>query len=288
MGNADYVHDGASVDYTPGAAVDAGDIVIQGDLVGIAKLDIAASALGALATRGVFDIVKDGEGAVTFAIGDEVYWDAGNTVAVATAAGNTWMGYAVKAATATDTKVRTFLNPGGELPTNAHIADAAAATAAAAALTVSDPDALTAAAAALTASDPTLDASDITDNTGGTPSGSHALADLSDGSTYANDHAALENNLATIAAEYNSLKDDVEANETSLELAIDDGVLQKAELDKLIADVLSIHTNLLLAIDDLALQKAELDKLITDRAANKTTIDALLAALEGLGLLAAS
>ena len=40
----------------------------------------------------------------------------------------------------------------------------------------------------------------LTDNTGGTASSS-AIANLADGSTYANDHAALENNLATIAAE---------------------------------------------------------------------------------------
>ena len=39
---------------------------------------------------------------------------------------------------------------------------------------------------------------------------------------------------------------------------------------------------------ELALIDAELDKIKVDIAANKTTVDALLAALEGLGLLAAS
>ena len=39
---------------------------------------------------------------------------------------------------------------------------------------------------------------------------------------------------------------------------------------------------------ELALIDAELDKIKVDIAAGKTTVDALLAALEGLGLLAAS
>lgn len=40
----------------------------------------------------------------------------------------------------------------------------------------------------------------LTDNTGGTASTS-AIANLANGSTYASDHAAIENNFATIAAE---------------------------------------------------------------------------------------
>lgn len=40
----------------------------------------------------------------------------------------------------------------------------------------------------------------LTDSTGGTASTS-AIANLADGSTYATDHGAIENNFATIAAE---------------------------------------------------------------------------------------
>jgi len=65
--------------------------------------------------------------------------------------------------------------------------------------------------------DPAATAQDLTDNTGGTPDAGGAIANLADGSTYANDHAALENNLATIAAEYNKLKDDVEANNAAID-----------------------------------------------------------------------
>ncbi len=46
----------------------------------------------------------------------------------------------------------------------------------------------------------------LTDNSAGTASAT-AIAALSDGSTYANDVAAIRNNLATIAATLNSLID---------------------------------------------------------------------------------
>ena len=58
MATATFIHDGRSIDYTPGADVSAGDVVVQNDLVGIAKLDIASGVLGALAVTGVFDLPK--------------------------------------------------------------------------------------------------------------------------------------------------------------------------------------------------------------------------------------
>ncbi len=58
MATARFIHDGDSIDYTPGAAVAAGDVVVQGDLIAVAKLDMAAGQLGALATVGVFDVTK--------------------------------------------------------------------------------------------------------------------------------------------------------------------------------------------------------------------------------------
>ena len=58
MATAEYVQNGDYLDYTPGSAVSAGDVVVQGDLIGIAKGDIAADTLGALAVTGVFDVPK--------------------------------------------------------------------------------------------------------------------------------------------------------------------------------------------------------------------------------------
>ena len=56
MAQAQYIQTGQAIDYTPSAAVDAGDVVVIGDILGISKLDIAADALGALALEGVFDV----------------------------------------------------------------------------------------------------------------------------------------------------------------------------------------------------------------------------------------
>ena len=107
MAQAEFVHRGDAVDYTPGADVAAGDVVVQSDLVGIAKRDIKANELGALAVAGVFDVAKEGGVGVTFAIGDKVYWDDANNFAVATdgAGANKLMGKAVTAAADADASV---------------------------------------------------------------------------------------------------------------------------------------------------------------------------------------
>jgi len=106
MAQATFVHEGASIDYTPGADVAAGDVVVQGDLVGVAKLDITAGKLGALAVEGVFDFAKATGVGTTLAAGTTVYWDDAANVATATAAGNKQIGKVVKAAAAADATVR--------------------------------------------------------------------------------------------------------------------------------------------------------------------------------------
>ena len=53
--DARYVQRGDAIDYTPMDDVAAGDIVVlAGKLVGVAKLDIKAGELGALALTGVY------------------------------------------------------------------------------------------------------------------------------------------------------------------------------------------------------------------------------------------
>ncbi len=75
MAYATFVHDGNSIDYVPGSAVGAGQIVVQGDLVGIAKLDIVANTLGALAVSGVFELPKATGSGEAIDAGASVYWD---------------------------------------------------------------------------------------------------------------------------------------------------------------------------------------------------------------------
>lgn len=104
---ARFVQDGKAIDYRPTAAVAAGDVIVQGNLIGIARLDIAADTLGSLSVTGVYEIAKAAS-AVT--VGTALYWDATNKNVTGTAAGNTYIGKAVSAAEAADATVFIQLN----------------------------------------------------------------------------------------------------------------------------------------------------------------------------------
>jgi len=115
MAKARFVQDGQSIDHTPLAAVTAGDVVVVGTVPLVAKVDIAANALGALSVDGVFDVVKDTS---AFSAGDAVYWDENGSpvggVALSGAAssspsGNHLMGLAIADAGAGATAVRVKL-----------------------------------------------------------------------------------------------------------------------------------------------------------------------------------
>jgi predicted RecA/RadA family phage recombinase len=110
---ADFVHGDDTIDYTPAADVTAGDVIVQSKLIGIAKVDIAANALGALAVEGVFDVPKAAGGGITFSAGDYVYWDAGAGEATntANAGANLQMGKAELDAADADDTVRVMLTP---------------------------------------------------------------------------------------------------------------------------------------------------------------------------------
>ena len=108
---ARYVQRGESIDYIPEADVAAGDIIKVGNLVGVAKLDIKAGELGALALTGVYEVAK-GTG-VAFAAGMEVGWNASDRQAVAAgASGSVKIGHAVSLSGASDQTVLVRLCPG--------------------------------------------------------------------------------------------------------------------------------------------------------------------------------
>ena len=111
MATATFIHDGKAIDYTPGANVSAGDVVVQNDLVGIAKLDIAADALGALAVTGVFDLPKTAGAGEAIGAGAKVYWDVADGVAKtdSEAGANKYLGKTVAATGDDDTTVRVRL-----------------------------------------------------------------------------------------------------------------------------------------------------------------------------------
>ena len=112
MATAKFIQTGDSIDYTPSSAVTAGDVVVQADLVGVAKLDIVANKLGALAVAGVFDFPKTAGVGEAIAAGAKVYWDVADAVAKTDdeTGANKLIGKTVRAAGDDDTTVRVRLS----------------------------------------------------------------------------------------------------------------------------------------------------------------------------------
>lgn len=104
MAKAIFYQKGESVDYRPETAVAAGDIVVQGKLVGIARLDIPAGTLGSLAICGIFKVAKKASAVLN--TGAVVYFDGTE----AATAGSTVLGIAVADASANDEYVLVSLN----------------------------------------------------------------------------------------------------------------------------------------------------------------------------------
>jgi predicted RecA/RadA family phage recombinase len=104
-----YVQKGNSIDYTPVANVAPGDVVVQGDLVGVAVRPIGANTLGSLAVAGVFDFPK-AAGAIT--AGARLFWNDTTKVATTADAGgaNKFLGKAVLAAASGHETVRARLS----------------------------------------------------------------------------------------------------------------------------------------------------------------------------------
>ena len=106
-----FVSVGSAVDYTPSADVAAGDVVVQVDLVGVARAPIPANTLGSLVIAGVFDFPKATGAGSGIAVGTKVYWDATNKQATATASTNKYLGKTTKTAADGDATVRVRLTP---------------------------------------------------------------------------------------------------------------------------------------------------------------------------------
>lgn len=112
MAQAVFVQAGEEIDHTPASDIAPGDVVVQGDLIGIAKQEIKAGTSGALAVTGVFDVTKASGAAVTFSTGAQVYWDDAAKLAVTTdgAGANKLFGKATAAADDADEVVHVRLS----------------------------------------------------------------------------------------------------------------------------------------------------------------------------------
>lgn len=91
-----FVQPGDVIDYTAGANIVSGQVVLIGARIGVALRDIANGKVGSMAMTGVFTIAKLSTDVV--AAGALLYWDNGNSRLTVTSAGNTLAGYAVAAA----------------------------------------------------------------------------------------------------------------------------------------------------------------------------------------------
>ena len=113
MAIAVLVSAGCSVDYTPsGADAAAGDVVVQGDLLGVADRPITDGVLGAVTVEGVYDFPKAGGVGLAIAAGAICYWDVAEQEAgaEAEAGANKLLGKCVTAAGDSDTTVRIKLD----------------------------------------------------------------------------------------------------------------------------------------------------------------------------------
>ena len=109
---ARFIQEGATIDYTPGSAVAAGDVVVLGDLIGIAKRPIDANAIGSLSVEGVFDVPKATGVGTAIAVGAIVYWDVADSEAKedSETGANKLLGKVIAAAGDDDAKVRVRLS----------------------------------------------------------------------------------------------------------------------------------------------------------------------------------
>ncbi len=99
------ISEGLRIDYTPGSAVAAGDVVVIGEMVAVATEPIAANALGAVDVEGVFSFPKGVTSTDAITAGAKLYWNASGSVVTTTASSHKVAGYAVAAAAASATTV---------------------------------------------------------------------------------------------------------------------------------------------------------------------------------------
>jgi predicted RecA/RadA family phage recombinase len=105
-----YIQEGKRITWTngTGTAVASGDLVVIGLRVGVASVDIADGASGAVAMEGVFEVPK--EAALVVAQGDLLYCDATSGELDKTDAAQTLAGYAFAAAAGAASVVMVKLN----------------------------------------------------------------------------------------------------------------------------------------------------------------------------------
>lgn len=101
-----YVQPGNVMDAVVDSATDSGEVVVVGDVVGVAIADIAADTAGPVQVSGVFELPKASSEAISQ--GASVFW-TGSAI-TATAGSNTAAGICWKSAESADALVQVKLN----------------------------------------------------------------------------------------------------------------------------------------------------------------------------------
>lgn len=126
MVQAVFVGEGNQIDYTPSQAVAAGQVVVQGNLVGVAVRPIPAGTGGALVVDGLVRVAKV---AGEIAVGVAVFWDAdgdptggqaGSGAATTVAGGASYLGLAAAGAGAAEATVLVNLEPVASVALTVH------------------------------------------------------------------------------------------------------------------------------------------------------------------------
>ena len=103
-----FVQPGEVIDYTAGANIASGQVVLMGARIGVALKAIANGETGPMQVTGVFNIAKLSTD--NMAQGALLYWDNANSRLTTTASGNTLAGFAAAAAGASTTSVNIKIN----------------------------------------------------------------------------------------------------------------------------------------------------------------------------------
>lgn len=105
-----FVQEGDVLTLDPGATVAAGTGKLFGAaLFGVAAVDAVSGTASAFVVRGVVTIAKTS--ALAIAVGDRVFWDAGNAVVNKTTTAQQQVGIAVEAASNPTSTVKILLMP---------------------------------------------------------------------------------------------------------------------------------------------------------------------------------
>jgi predicted RecA/RadA family phage recombinase len=99
------ISEGDRIPFVAEADISAGDIVLLADKPLPATHDVATGEEGSLATEGLFEIDKEAT-TITFARGDNVYWDVADNECNDDSTNNKLIGWAYVAAGATDATVK--------------------------------------------------------------------------------------------------------------------------------------------------------------------------------------